>query len=109
MTGFVGFNPARLNGSLKEDAKVSALIDKDMCCWKRDLVHACFAHEEASQIISVPLSHRWPYDELFWFSEKDGKYFVRPTYHLLQHRKINNRAGPSSLHHQGLWKMIWNS
>ncbi|CAI8616380.1 unnamed protein product [Vicia faba] len=56
------------------DSKVSDLVDKYLCYWKKDLIRNRFDHAEANNICSIPLSARNQTHALIWNFERDGDY-----------------------------------
>ncbi|KAH0997021.1 hypothetical protein GBA52_020885 [Prunus armeniaca] len=52
------------------NALVCELIDPIMHQWREDLVHAWFGAQEASCILTIPISFRGPGDRLVWHYEK---------------------------------------
>ncbi|XP_058783927.1 uncharacterized protein LOC131658676 [Vicia villosa] len=95
--------------SLDEDCKVAALIDEDLRMWNRDLVFQAFDHDEATQIVSIPLSRSHMMDKRIWHFEKSGEYSVRSAYHLSLQIKDVKAPGPSSPPCKKLWKSIWKA
>ncbi|CAL9002974.1 unnamed protein product, partial [Prunus brigantina] len=64
------------------DALVSELIDPSMHQWREDLVYTWFGAQEASCILTIPLSFRGPADRLVWHYEKKGELTVRSAYEV---------------------------
>ncbi|GAU47330.1 hypothetical protein TSUD_291520 [Trifolium subterraneum] len=68
-----------------------------------------FNSDEASKIVSTPLSIRLPADRIIWHWEKDGLYSVRSAYHLLCSERDILMSSPSSSRDDNLWKEIWKA
>lgn len=72
-------------GKGNENLEVIALIDPVSRSWSKMLVSNLFLPFEQKRIISIPLSHRAPVDQIYWDLEKDGHYFVKSTYRAIFH------------------------
>ncbi|XP_058776202.1 uncharacterized protein LOC131650515 [Vicia villosa] len=103
VAGFKLLETVRL---LDKEAKFKELIDKDLGCWKKDLISSIADPLEAGQIESIPLSLRRTEDKLIWHSERNGEYSVRSAYHLCTQYKQAKSPGPSNISSQQLWKDI---
>ncbi|XP_058768576.1 uncharacterized protein LOC131642328 [Vicia villosa] len=102
-----GFKVQSHRRMLPEDNRVADLIDEDLKIWKRDIIFQAFDHEEAVQIVSIPLTRGPLRDKMIWHFEKSGEYTVRSAYHLSLQVKDSLMPGPSSPPCKKLWQQIW--
>ncbi|XP_058762699.1 uncharacterized protein LOC131636069 [Vicia villosa] len=91
---------------LNKEEFVSSLFDKDLLCWKRDLVETCLVPFDAPKFLSILLSMRNPTNKFIWSGESNNNYSVRSTYKLLAAKRHDSVAGSSSPPHQNLWKLV---
>jgi hypothetical protein len=89
-TGAGGFihSPVHIHS---QDAKVSALLDKDTNWWNMALVQQVFVAEEAELICGMAVSPRSAEDKLIWTGTQNGVFTVRSAYHMAKERfEIDN-------------------
>ncbi|XP_042979926.1 uncharacterized protein LOC122310106 [Carya illinoinensis] len=94
---------------LQEDAKVEELINKQNEEWDEAKIKAIFKHEEAIQILKIPLSKGFAHDKVIWSPSKKGVFTVGSAY-FLQRERIRRRVGECSREVQKdeSWRSIWN-
>ncbi|EEF35196.1 hypothetical protein RCOM_1074840 [Ricinus communis] len=104
-------NVEKLNfsqNSMHEDARVAELIDVDQKQWKVDVICKNFSNDEATKIISMPISFRLPNDKQYWQYPISGKFSVRSTYHLaILTISSQTTTRPNQSVSDPLWKKIW--
>lgn len=64
------------------DMLVAELIDHENSCWNINALSNCFDPTTVNAILSLPLSNRWPVDNLFWWRNMNGIYSVKSGYWL---------------------------
>ena len=65
------------------DAKVSLLNDPHTAAWRIDMVQQLFSPNDATAILSIPLSYRLPMDRLVWAYTPRGVFTVRSAYKVV--------------------------
>lgn len=86
---------------------VSDLLIEDLNQWDRDKIFRNFEKNEATQIVSIPLSTTGLADKFNWHQEKNGCYLVKSAYHLFYNERDKGRPSGSSTSDDELWKQIW--
>lgn len=61
---------------------VSALIDREMGCWKSELIKDLFLPHEANSILAIPLTQMHVSDSIVWTATANGVFSVRSAYHV---------------------------
>jgi hypothetical protein len=74
-------SPHRL---LNSNEKVSALIDRDIKWWNKDLIEAKFFPHDVKAILSIPLSCTNQSDVIIWRGTSKGLFTVKSAYHLMK-------------------------
>ncbi|KAL0409007.1 UNVERIFIED_CONTAM: hypothetical protein Sradi_1835100 [Sesamum radiatum] len=93
------------------NAKVETLIDKDLHCWKEDLIDKTFVPDDASLIKALPLARHGVQDVLVWHYAKNGLFSVRSAYYVQRNfqKRSNNVSDPSSSSEsRTTWNFLWN-
>ncbi|MBA0605422.1 hypothetical protein Godav_018004, partial [Gossypium davidsonii] len=62
---------------------VSALLDQYSREWKEEIITHIMSADEASKVLSIPLSCHWLEDKQAWRGESSGEYSVQSEYKLL--------------------------
>lgn len=77
------------------NTKVCALMSENGTSWDEDRIRGEFLPFEAQEILSIPLSSRWPVDIRIWKETKNGVCSTKSAYRLLAKAASNNQLGPS--------------
>ncbi|CAL9014415.1 unnamed protein product [Prunus brigantina] len=93
---------------------VHELIDPLLKIWKEDVINRCFTPEEASRILSIPISRWGCPDKLIWHFTMHGQYTVRSCYELALHLQRNGELGRKGAgeasgcsSQTSIWKSVW--
>ncbi|MBA0640340.1 hypothetical protein Goklo_023288, partial [Gossypium klotzschianum] len=80
-----GLEDGRLhgNGLGQHYNLVSALLDQYSREWKEEIITHIMSADEASKVLSIPLSCHWLEDKQAWRGESSGEYSVQSEYKLL--------------------------
>lgn len=70
--------------SVNQGMHVVKLIDKDMGCWREDLVCQTFLPIDAELILQLPLCTTWPKHKLIWHFTPRGDFSVKSAYHSVR-------------------------
>ena len=101
------FLPIPWRQDIDMETSVADLIDKEVGCWKEQIVRHLFLPIDAEQILRTPLCTTWPEDKLSWHFTTSGNFSVKSAYHLI--RSLKGRENPSSSTASGqpFWKKLW--
>ncbi|XVE52926.1 hypothetical protein DITRI_Ditri02bG0163800 [Diplodiscus trichospermus] len=88
------------------EAKVSDLIDSTIKTWRWDLINSSFNEEDANYIGFIPISKLGLPDQLIWYYESNGFYYVRGAYRLFKMDKEYVDDDNLDLENQR-WKKLW--
>ena len=91
------------------DAKVSSLIDHELCCQKTDVVGRGFLLFEANLVKAIPLSLSRKSNDIFQPRTQDGVYLVKTGYKLLMEGDELVELGASDIEViKGVSNKIWH-
>ena len=65
---------------LPANTRVESLIDQENGDWNLDLIHQTFLQDDATSILSIPLSRHKPQDRMIWAYTPKGRFTVNSTY-----------------------------
>ncbi|KAH6760569.1 hypothetical protein C2S51_017518 [Perilla frutescens var. frutescens] len=104
-------NPTKTSGLDRENHElqlVSDLIDETTIQWKEEEIRTMFCQEEATKVLTIPLSARLPLDRRIWTPSKNGRFTVKSAYHLAvsSFSQISPRRASSS-NNPTEWKHLW--
>ena len=87
---------------------VLELIDYNTSCWDVVTLSNFFDAEIVDAILTIPLSNRWPNDNLYWWLNKNGKYSMKSGYWvgLLGHTHEDDNVVDAA--DKKLWSTVWN-
>ncbi|KAL0367264.1 UNVERIFIED_CONTAM: putative mitochondrial protein [Sesamum radiatum] len=105
------FRPIQMQNCSLWNAKVETLIDKDLHCWKEDLIDRTFLPDDASLVKALPLARHGVQDVLVWHYAKNGLFSVRSAYYVQRNfqKRSNNVSDPSSSSEsRTTWNFLWN-
>ncbi|KAL0430830.1 UNVERIFIED_CONTAM: putative mitochondrial protein [Sesamum radiatum] len=97
------FRPIQMQNCSLWNAKVETLIDKDLHCWKEDLIDRTFVPDDASLIKALPLARSGVQDVLVWHYAKNGLFSVRSAYYV--QRNFQKRSNNVQIHRQAVWAL----
>ncbi|KAL0355337.1 UNVERIFIED_CONTAM: hypothetical protein Sradi_3980600 [Sesamum radiatum] len=73
---------------LDPDAHVAELIDRDLGCWKYDLLQQVFEADDVRLVLGISLAHMNRADEIMWHYTSKGQFTVNSAYRLeLRHNQ----------------------
>ncbi|XP_038701871.1 uncharacterized mitochondrial protein AtMg00310-like [Tripterygium wilfordii] len=76
--------------TLHPRAKVWELMDFTYGGWNVNLLNFLFHPIEVADILKIPLSLRWPKDEVIWAPNLTGRFSVRSAYHMARRLRSGN-------------------
>lgn len=91
---------------------VSALIDREMGCWKSELIKDLFLPHEANSILAIPLTQMHVSDSIVWTATANGVFSVRSAYRVSRKALMKKEGGECSdnskmkLISKTVWKLI---
>ncbi|KAL6277072.1 hypothetical protein ACE6H2_020673 [Prunus campanulata] len=88
---------------------VADLTDRAFGSWNLDQIVQLISAEECTAIWLLPICASVLFDDLLWPHEKDGVYFIRSGYHLIQGNMPPSSFASSSSSHvicKSTWKTI---
>ncbi|CAN6552805.1 unnamed protein product [Malus baccata var. baccata] len=94
------------------ETMVSDLIDSDTKVWRSDLIVNGFHRDDASTILSIPLSHAGSNDRLVWHYATNGIYSVKTGYSMalkLMDDGALGRKGRGNPSESNKLKLVWNN
>lgn len=71
------------------------------------MVEQFFSHQEAQQILQIPIGHFGECDQRIWLPEKHGMFTVRSAYHLTQREKEGRLAKAETSEARELDRKMW--
>jgi hypothetical protein len=91
--------------------KVSDLISPITGQWDLILLESLFSPVDVGRILQIPLNNRGFEDFIAWGFSSNGKYSVKPSYHLQWQHQFRPSASqlslPGSSIHNPVWKELW--
>ena len=67
-------------------------MNDNQTAWNKELVNENFPPSEVKQILSMPLSWRYPHDSMVWHYTKMGFYTVWTAYHIARTKSDYNAS-----------------
>ncbi|XP_062014459.1 uncharacterized protein LOC133730987 [Rosa rugosa] len=78
--------------------------------WNHQTILEVFDHEDASLILSIPLSHRVIPDRLVWHFDSKGLFSTKSAYKLaVESSLLGTGVVASSIVHPSIWKKLWDA
>ncbi|KAL2933269.1 hypothetical protein RDABS01_016388 [Bienertia sinuspersici] len=88
--------------------RVCDLIDFTTGQWNEEIVAQVFNAEDKEMVLNIPLSSRWPRDELFWWPYSDGLYTVKSGYWLGRRGAVEEWLSHATDEAKQCWRLIWD-
>ena len=92
-------------------SKVSELISSITGAWDEQLLCDLFSPVDVQRILQIPINNHGFDDFIAWHFSKNGKYSVRPGYHIQWKSKFGANSSqlalPGGSAINPVWKTIW--
>ena len=92
------------------NTRVSSLVNLDSGDWNVHVINQLFLPTDVISILSIPLSHHKPRDELVWAYTPRGNFTVNNAYKVAISMARCNPVAETShgALHTSFWRKIWN-
>ena len=92
------------------NTRVSSLVNLDNGDWNVHVINQLFLPTDVISILSIPLSHHKPRDELVWAYTPRGNFTVNNAYKVAISMARCNPVAETShgALHTSFWRKIWN-
>ncbi|XP_075653903.1 uncharacterized protein LOC142624260 [Castanea sativa] len=92
------------------NTRVEYLIDQESGDWNLDLIHQSFIQDNATSILSIPLSRHKPQDRMIWTYTPKGYFTVNSAYKVAisMTRTLALVETSHDTEQTRFWRQLWN-